>query len=391
MWCVPPGVFDGACYTVDGYSARAADEVMAESALAASASMNTQQVGVVSPAKQQLQEQCKRKLRSSRCDITAYDSGCTDEITRVESPSFNSHQAVFSATCKKALDDCKKQQLKKINDKLANRHSNILRRDTYSAKVSACFDGYPANNQKHSVEPEQGNREKQLSTSVSGHKDSGAPAELPVADASLSFIKTCTEEPRTVSFLDSCPLPVTSNENGLLNSESCFIPLSVNGNVQLQELIETPCVEPSSSGPLGGIQDTDMYVSSLLSSLDHAYGYLTCTGTSKPMSNLVEPSDVSFGKEDTRFMKAELLGRNATRGETWMMDAHPSISTSLPSKENKVVCIQACYRGFSTRKKVIALLRRNRAATRIQSAWLDLFIATGTSVIFQFINLYLSN
>lgn len=342
---------------------------MAESAISGSASVCTQQPGEGSTAKQPLEEQW-RNGKKFKLDITAHNSGHADEKI-LESVPFKSHRGVSSAPSKKSLEERKKQQLKKINNNLANRHSKISRRGTFSAKISACFDGC----QKYSLEPElvRGNGEKQWSTCGSGLRDSGELAESPVTDASLSYVTAYTDEPRVVSFVGKDPLPVTSNEDDLLNSESSFVPLPLNDNLHLQELRGSTFAAPISSGRLAsGTEDTDLYVSSLLSSLDHAYGYSACAGTSTLLCGLVEPRGVSFDEEDARLVKAKKLGESVERGESWKVDTHFSSSDTLPNKEKEAVCIQTCYRGFSARKKFRALLRWNRAATLIQSAWLDI-------------------
>lgn len=363
---------------IDGHAARAADEVKAESAITGTGSANSHQLGEGSPAKPPPEERSRKKQKTPTYDVMAHSPECGDNP--VGPASSNSLRSVSSASKKKILEERKKQQLKHINDKLAKRHSNIPQRETHSAKISARFDGYPATNQKHSPQPELIRRmegKKQQSACGSGQLNSGEMTQssrlpllstesLTATDVSLSCVTTFTDEPKTESFLYDDPFPVTSNEDDLLNSESSFVPLALNDSVELLKLTQT--TDYTSSRPqTSDSQDTEVNISSLFSSLDQAYGYSTFLEKSKLVSSLMGPSGLS----EDKWHKPKLLIEGEKRGEHLVVDTLSSSSAVLPKDGKKVVRVQAYYRGYVTRKKFRVLLRRNKAATQIQSLWLE--------------------
>ena len=309
-------------------------------------------------------EEHPRKQGEDQLDDTAHNSGNTDRRTQPDSLSLKSHCSVSAASNKKSEEDFKIEQVTKVIDKLTLQQSNTSQRESYSTKISAHSDASDTN-QKYSPEVQQS------STDGSSRMDSGkpslnynvSPSPLSLFTDESSHVPTYTDEPRTRSLIISDPLPVASN---LLCSKSKVAAFPLSNSVQFQEPTETACVSIISSGSqASGSQHREMCSSSQhSSSIDHSQGYSTGTEESKVLSSLMGPSDVSLDGGTAR------LGRSEEREKLVVVDTHHATPTASMGDRDKIVCIQAHFRGYATRRWFRTYLRQNKAAALIQSAWL---------------------
>lgn len=141
-------------------------------------------------------------------------------------------------------------------------------------------------------------------------------------------------------FTTEGPLPTTFPSHGaspntsLLDSETSYLPV-----------LPTDLSSSSHTTQDPGDQDTDHYVTSLLSSLDSAYGYSSLTEKSRLLSSLMGGGEVGVAGGS----------------------GHPPPSGL--SREQAAVRLQAAYRGRVCREEYRRQQRQARAATAIQALW----------------------
>lgn len=158
----------------------------------------------------------------------------------------------------------------------------------------------------------------------------------------------------TGAFAIEDPLPITLHpptsppEVDLLDSESSYLPVFPSDRSSSAHTTRDP-----------DSQDTDFYVTSLLSSLDSAYGYSSLTEKSRLLSSLVGTGEVGGAGHTLQLAGSGPTGANA--GD-W---SRPPVSDPTQA----AVKIQAAYRGHACREKYKRYWREVKAATLIQASW----------------------
>lgn len=251
-----------------------------------------------------------------------------------------------------SLQDRRKQQLRLINEKLAKRHSTLQRKElpSRSVKLSAQFES------PELVSAVREDSEVALAPNVAV-KSSSVVRKTTLMQPTLSreapgksvayrpTLYSDTSHPvsaeqssiSTEAFTMVDPLPTSMHPAGdLLDSESSFLPVSLLQDTTYQDQSGH---EDSSLDHL----EADTYISSLLSSLNSAYGYSSLTEKSRLLSTLVGSERLHL--PDTSPLPEQL-------------DFH-----------REAVKIQAAYRGHLARREYKRLLKELKAALLIQARW----------------------
>lgn len=253
-----------------------------------------------------------------------------------------------------SLQDRRKQQLRLINEKLAKRHSTLQRKElqSHSVKLAAQFE---------SPEPVSAVREESEEAVAPGRKIAPMQPTLswetpgksvayrptlysdtshPVSSAGDAEQSSTSTEAFTMT--DPIPIyvhpPAAAAAGDLLDSESSFLPVSLLQDSLVSQ--DQPGHEDSLSDCQEG-QNTDMYISSLLSSLNSAYGYSSLAEKSRLLSTLVGSADIP----------------------------PPLPQPEQPELHREAVKIQAAYRGHLARREYKWQLKELKAALLIQATW----------------------
>ena len=286
-----------------------------------------------------------------------------------DSSGYGSSLSQVGSTSSLNLQERKQQQLKLINEKLAKRHSRLPWKDTptqpddLSNKVSSSGErevkkmlNQPSKGPKSTNFVQKGRllgerKETEIAKSAAVESPgiptaSAAPMkptlsrELPGKSVAWPLLDPSSTDEKlraqTGALFTRDPLP-NSVDGKALDSETSFLPVyptsfaeqALNGSSETTH-------EPES-------QDTDFYVSSLLSSLNSAYGYSSMAEKSRLLSTLV-------GGE-----KVGSIG-----------------SASAPEEKDcngAAIKIQSAYRGYLARRECKRHSKNIRAATLIQAAW----------------------
>lgn len=168
----------------------------------------------------------------------------------------------------------------------------------------------------------------------------------------------------TGAFSTIDPLPTsidraTRPKGELLESESSFLPV-----------FPADASHDSSSGghhtTLGGQEDPDAYVNSLLYSLNSAYGYSSLAEKSRLLRSLVDTGGVC----DTGGTDVEGILEGDDGSSVIKELSTPGASEDLAADfDKKVIKIQAAYRGFAARRRTKIHRSEVKAATLIQATW----------------------
>ena len=158
--------------------------------------------------------------------------------------------------------------------------------------------------------------------------------------------------PQSEAFVGIDPLPDLhlTAELSLLESETSYLPV----------------LPSDSSIPEPDSQDTDVCVSSLLTSLDSAYGYTSLTEKSRLLTSLVGGAG-EVGVASLQHGASELTDAGI---EDLSLVSH-SVLVTVPDLDPTwaAVRIQTAYRGYVCRNKFRKLKKEVRAATLIQASW----------------------
>lgn len=268
-----------------------------------------------------------------------------------------------------SLQDRRQQQLKLINEKLAKRHSTLQRKElpSHSVKLSAQFESLVVAGVSRedsgdlrvapSVAVKSSNvvrktalMQPTLSREVPGKSVAYTPTLY--TDAGTIRLDSDQSPISSEAFTVRDPLPTSLDpEEELLDSESSFLPVPAlqNSSSPASQTVPTQHSHEGSKLDRSEEQNTDLYISSLLSSLSSAYGYTSLAEKSRLLSSLV-------GSE-----KLHSMG-----------DAHLAY-TPLPPPEpdfhREAVKIQTAYRSCLARRRYKRQLKEFKAAQLIQATW----------------------
>ncbi len=274
-----------------------------------------------------------------------------------------------------SLQERRQQQLKLINEKLAKRHSTLERKETPAQSVmpSTWFgspdpvskDSKIASAKLHSTlerketppahstwfgSPDPVVEDSNVISASFVRKTALMQPALSreVPGKSVAYKPDATTDEAIEAFTKQDPLPTFLDPTEeLLDSESSFLPVHLPLNDSTDQTIpEYPslCDDSALSHTLGG-QDTDLYVSSLLSSLNSAYGYSSLSEKSRLLSSLARTETLHF-----------VGGTRAT-------------DPLLPDLHKEAVKIQAAFRGHLARRLYKTRVREVKGASLIQATW----------------------
>ena len=316
---------------------------------------------------------------SSGVDSLSHNRSLVGTV-RDSSSGYGSSVSLKSSSTSLSLQDRKQQQLKLINDKLAKRHSNLPWKDTPTVQpsgiskqanssveaVSLLPNHLPKGQKSQELSPKRVVEGERREIEVAGLAVKGSPkSPVVVGKAAPSVDHALSQElpGRPVAWKPT-PFPMTtpsSKDNGIqtgafstqdplpnpiqgavLESETSFLPIFPSTFAE-----QAFCDGEASHAP--EIKDSDVQISSLLSSLHSAYGYSSLGEKSRLLSSLVGGEGVGEGVES---------------------DAESSPTPPEPVDRSKeVVKIQSAYRGYQARKEYKKHARDMRAAMLIQAAW----------------------
>lgn len=410
----------------DGHAARAPTEVKAESAVnkVESASSNASATNIGGGRTKEVRD-------AKRTDELMADSGSgigalplSSSMGGREGESGNESTALpqTNSGMSESLQECRHQQLRLLNEKLAKRHSKLPRREALTLSAGQFQSPEPsigrgvAKMQTQQSARHKGGKSPQSSANegiregVEGLTISGVARTEDHLEISPSLVRktalmrpivshtlpgksvTLRPEPpltstslhpntATEAFSTQDPLPtppqsVPEPMGELLDSESSFLPLvPIDFSHHIFHSHESTSLGHMKLDP--EIQDTDFYVSSLLSSLDSAYGYSSLAEKSRLLSSLVATEEVSFAEgvatDGTPKLRSLVVDDwsdvTRTMGKVSTSSLIDPRTTSVVDFDWAAAKIQAVYRGYVARKQCKTHLRELKAASLIQATW----------------------
>ena len=336
---------------VDGFAPRVPSEVKAESAVKTYGVATTDQA-------QDFRRGADRRGHVSDLELVADSGSGAGALDPGKGEGHGESPVVSHPSSLSSLQDRRKQQLRLINEKLAKRHSMLHRKDLScrqdkQSETPAIMSAVRGDSEvppapsvvvKSSKDGPLVSKTALMQPTLSREVPGKSVAYKPTTYSNISYPMSVGEGinhhlTQTESFTLRDPLP-TSTKGDLLESESSFLPVSL-----LRDSSVSPDLSGHEDSTVHHPEDTDMYINSLLSSLNSAYGYSSLSDKSRLLSTLV-------GSERLQ-----------------LRDTLDAPSPEQPDFHGEAVKIQAAYRGHIARKEYRRQLREQKAALLIQATW----------------------